>query len=327
MRKLTVADLYCGAGGTSQGARQSGAAELVFALNHWEIAVQTHSANFPGTKHVNRSLADCNPSECPAIDLLFASPECTHFSRARGSRPTSDQQRAGAWDVLKWVEFHRPPWLVVENVREFREWGPVGKRGKPLRQFRGKFFDNWLRFLRAAGYRVDHELLNAADYGAATSRERLFVIARRGHRDPVFPSPTHAGCRRTAGEIIDWSIPCEPVHQRCRPLACDTWRRIERGMERFTESFLIHYYGTLNVSPLDEPLDTITVKPRHALVVREPGSDVIGLRMLQNHELAAAQGFPGDYWFAGNKAQVTKQIGNSVSPDNAAAITAAIAAA
>lgn len=159
---IKAADLFCGGGGTSQGAEQSGAAKVICAVNHWQVAVDTHAANFPHTKHINSRLDQVNPSECPKIDLLFASPECTHHSRARGGRPTSDQQRSGAWDLMRWVEYHRPSWIVVENVPEFREWGPVGEHGRPLEKFRGRFFESWIQAVESAGYRVDHRLLNAA---------------------------------------------------------------------------------------------------------------------------------------------------------------------
>ena len=153
--RLIAADLFCGAGGTSIGAESTGLALVGFALNHWSVAVETHAANFPHARHVNSRLDQVSPSECQRIDLLFASPECTHHSRARGGRPTSDQQRAGAWDVMKWIEFHRPSFVVIENVSEFEHWGPVGNDGRPLTSKRGAFFEAWVNAIRAAGYAVD----------------------------------------------------------------------------------------------------------------------------------------------------------------------------
>lgn len=497
--QLRAADLFCGAGGTSIGAHATGGASIVFALNHWSRAIETHSANFPRTKHVNSRLEDTSPSECGKIDLLFASPECTHHSKARGGRPTSDQQRSGAWHVLPWIEFHRPSWVVIENVIEWRDWGPIGPTGKPLISGKGKFFDAWVMAVRAAGYRIDYRALNAADLGAATSRTRLFLVARKGNRNPVFPEPTHIkelrGALpgmgldkwRAASEVIDWSIPCPSIFGRKRPLADKTLLRIEAGLRRFVGPFvaqwdnqngnggytrpisgplatmttkanmglvtpyqvilrnkmdaagvdsplstitaggghhgvavpfladvnhggsglshgrsrsvshplgtmtakngkamvtpfvlstgsggaprgtecplptivtkdatalyvpwLSHYYGTNNQSPPNEPVDTITTKGRHSLCVarigsfndlkpsdtpamrtlrdtmREMGVADIGFRMLSNPELAAAQGFPSDYQFSGTKADITRQIGNSVSPPVAEAITRSI---
>lgn len=497
---MKAADLFCGAGGTSLGALQAGA-EIRFALNHWDVAVKTHSANFPGTKHVNSRLDAVSPSECPDIDLLFASPECTHHSRARGGKPTSDQQRAGAWDVLKWVEHHRPSYLVIENVTEFENWGPVNRdTGKPLKKYQGQTFHAWVAAIRSLGYRMEWRILNAADFGAATSRERLFVIARKGTRSPQFPEPTHArkpggelpGMSlqpwRCAAEIIDWSIELPSVFLRKKPLQDKTLARIEAGVKRYVGPFVttlrgthnvdntvtgsdrplgtitaggrhhgvclplvasthfggryaphdakpcptirctngallavpfiygcgardgqsppkdldqplntivtkdakcvavpfladvnhglnghqggrtnsidsslgtitttggkavvtplvMSYYGNGNCQPVDDPLGTVTCKDRFAViatalglhddsfvprsagerslidVMRELGVLDIGFRMLSNHELAAAQGFTADYVFHGNKSDVTRQIGNSVSPPVAKAIT------
>jgi DNA (cytosine-5)-methyltransferase 1 len=449
--RLIAADLFCGAGGTSIGAESTGLARVGFALNHWSVAVETHAANFPHARHVNSRLDQVSPSECQRIDLLFASPECTHHSRARGGRPTSDQQRAGAWDVMKWIEFHRPSFVVIENVSEFEHWGPVGNDGRPLCSRRGAFFEAWVNAIRSAGYAVDWRLLNAADYGAPTSRTRLFVIARKGRRAPVWPEPTHQRDRgRTlpgmglphwipAREAIDWSLPCPSIFSRKRPLAHNTLQRIQAGIERHVGAFvtnfvaaknaaggnwsvtrpmptivtrshlaltvpfvcewtntsnatgghrsvamplptvltkahmglavpftvavnhggcdnrsrsldlptrtlcairgeglvvpwLCHYYGNSDTSPVSEPLDTITTVDRHALTLatlRQTCAKLaivdVGFRMLQNHELAAAQGFPNTYQFRGSRDQITRQIGNSVSPPVAAAITRAIA--
>lgn len=467
MRKLRAADLFCGAGGTTAGAESSGAVQVQFALNHWQTAVDTHFANFPHAKHVNSRLEQTSPSECDKIDLLFASPECTHHSRARGGRPTSDQQRSGAWHVLPWIEHHRPSYVVIENVSEFREWGPVGDDGRPLKSFVGKFFESWVSSIKSAGYQVDHQILNAADFGAATSRSRMFLIARKGNRQPTWPDATHAktplrslfggplNAWRPAFDIIDWSLPCPSIFSRKRPLADKTLLRIEAGLRRFVEPFIVnhgsssvsddrsygldstmgsittkngrafvvpnfgeaprqsprchdldtalptitshgagavampfiskqfgthggvynpnvdlnkpigtvttkdhnalvipwipHYYGTDNQSPINEPLDTITTKHRHSLCQAvmfgphnwpEPTSDAmrklqatmreltvcdIGFRMLQNGELSAAQGFESGYVFKGSKADVTRQIGNSVSPPVAKSICLSIA--
>ena len=189
---MRAVDLFCGAGGTSAGAEATGAAQVVFAVNHWDRAVETHQANFPGCRHVNSRLEDVSPSEVERVNLLFASPECTHHSRARGGKPTSDQQRSGAWDILRWFEHHRPSWGVIENVPEFLEWGPVGADGQPIQRHKGKTFKAWLQAVESYGYKVDYRVLNAADYGAATSRRRLFVIARKGNRMPIFPTASHA---------------------------------------------------------------------------------------------------------------------------------------
>lgn len=275
MTKLKVVDLFCGAGGTSQGAEQSGAAKVIGAVNHWSVAVDTHSANFPDAKHINSRLDQVNPGEFSKPHVLFASPECTHHSNARGGRPTSDQQRSGSWDLMRWIEHHRPPWIVVENVPELKSWGPIGDNGRPLEKFKGKFFDAWLCAIQAAGYRVDHRLLNAADYGAATSRTRLFIVARKGNRRIHWPDPTHAeriggelpGFAlkpwRAAAEVIDWSIPCRSVFLRKTPLKDNTLARIEAGLRKFVGPYVVLLRNNSTAGGIDQPLNTITSGGRH----------------------------------------------------------------
>ncbi len=280
MKTLSVADLFCGAGGTSQGAEDSGAGRVVFAVNHWPTAIETHSANFPHARHVCARIDQVSPAECPKIDVLLASPECCHHSRARGGRPMSDQQRAMAWDVLKWAEFHRPSWIVVENVIEWELWGPLGSDHRPLKTKRGATFEAWVRAIQSLGYTVDWRRLNAADYGAATSRTRLFVIARKGRRSVPWPEPTHGqraggelpglGVKpwRAAWEIIDWSKPCPSIFARKRPLADKTLLRIEAGLRRFcsaanVEAFLVKLRGQCNGSSIHRPADTITASGKH----------------------------------------------------------------
>lgn len=290
MKTLSVADLFCGAGGTSQGAEDSGAGRVVFAVNHWPTAIETHSANFPHARHVCARIDQVSPAECPKIDVLFASPECCHHSRARGGRPMSDQQRAMAWDVLKWAEFHRPSWIVVENVIEWELWGPLGSDHRPLKTKRGATFEAWVRAIQSLGYTVDWRRLNAADYGAATSRTRLFVIARKGRRSVPWPEPTHGqraggelpglGVKpwRAAWEIIDWSKPCPSIFARKRPLADKTLLRIEAGLRRFcsatnVEAFIVKLRNTTGApgtggttSGVRAPLGTITAGGTHHAV-------------------------------------------------------------
>ncbi len=285
-RILKAVDLFCGAGGTSQGAEQSGAAKVICAVNHWQRAVETHSANFPDAKHINSRLDQVNPGESDRPDILFASPECTHHSRARGGKPTSDQQRSGAWDLMRWIEYHRPSFLAIENVVEFKDWGPVDlKTGQPIKKYRGKFFSAWTNAIESAGYRLEVIEANGANYGAATSRTRLFVLARLGNRRVPVPEPTHAqfvggelpgmgGLKRwrSAAEIIDWSIPCPSVFLRATPLADKTLYRIAAGLRKFVGPFLAQFdnKGSPNgsyVRSIDRPLHTLTTKANAMVAV------------------------------------------------------------
>lgn len=315
---LRAADLFCGAGGTSAGAHATGGVQFVAAVNHWDRAIETHSRNFPDTKHFHCGIDKVDPRDCPKIDLLFASPECTSFTGARGNRPRSESSRCLAWHVLPWIEHHRPEWFVVENVVEFKSWGPLDDEGRTVKTEIGKTFDAWLMSLQSYGYQVDHQEMCAADYGAATSRTRLFVIGRKGTRSVVFPEPTH-NPHRAFFSVINRAIPLVGIEDRTRPLCQSTKEAWHRGRHQFgLHPWIYGYYGNATFTSTLKPLPTITTKDRFALC----GPD--GMRMLSNDELQSAQGFGRDYQICGTKKEVTKQIGNSVSPPVAEAITRAI---
>src|SRR5574341_390255 len=192
--KLKAADLYCGAGGTSSGlvaaCRELGVDLDLLAINHWEIAIETHSANHPYAKHICKSIEQVDPRKVvPSGRLhgLIASPECTHHSIARGGRPINDQFRVSAWHILRWVEVLRVETVLIENVREFQNWGPVGVNGRPIQRLKGETYHAFLSALRSLDYSVEDRVLNAAYYGDATTRERLFIIARRGRKPIRWP--------------------------------------------------------------------------------------------------------------------------------------------
>ena len=274
MRKLKAADLFCGAGGTTTGAEASGCVDVVLAVNHWHTAIQTHRENHPGTRHICARIDDIDPrhdATIPDLDLILASPECTYHSIARGGRPIDDQKRATPWHVCVWAEAKRPKWLVIENVREFRDWGPLLKNGRPDPKRKGETYRAWVQAIESLGYQVDCQILNAADFGAATKRSRLFVVARRGNsrRDIPWPEATHAGRWRPAYEVIDWSRPCPSIFGRNRPLAEKTLRRIEIGLRKFCgEAFVAQFRRNMAASSMGDPLSTITAAgTHHGLVV------------------------------------------------------------
>ncbi len=283
-RSICAADLFCGAGGTSTGlvkACEDLAIKVdLLAINHWPVAIATHSKNHPWARHLCASLDSVDPRKVVPgghLDLLVASPECTHHSVARGGRPINDQSRASAWHVLRWAEHLSIDSILIENVREFRNWGPLDSRQRPLNKRRGNTYQAFLSALRSLGYRVEDRVLNAADYGDATTRERLFVIARRGHRKIRWPDPSHVRERdlfnadrerwRAAREIIDWSQPSKSIFGRERPLARSTIERIAAGLRRFggaaAEPFLVMLYGTGKAASLDRPLPTVTANGQH----------------------------------------------------------------
>jgi DNA (cytosine-5)-methyltransferase 1 len=266
-RTLQAADLFCGAGGFTTGAERAGV-HVALAINHWRTAVFTHQANHPETKHLCARIDDVDPRHdeaVPELDLILASPECTHHSIARGGRPIDDQKRATPWHVCVWAEAKRPKWIVVENVQEFRDWGPIDDRGRPIKARKGEIFAQWIKALESIGYQVDHQLLNAADFGAATKRVRLFIVARRGRsrRDIPWPEPTHAGKWRPAYEIIDWGRPCPSIFSRKRPLAEKTLRRIEAGLRKFVGPFVVTLRRNMDGRSVGDPLATITAGAEH----------------------------------------------------------------
>jgi DNA (cytosine-5)-methyltransferase 1 len=284
-RTIRAADLFCGAGGTSTGLKQAcaklGYALELFAVNHWDIAIATHSANHPDAQHMCASIDAVDPRKAvPSgrLDLLWASPECTHHSIARGGRPVSDQGRASAWLILRWAELLYIDTILIENVKEFRDWCPVGANGRPLKSKRGETYRAFITALKSLGYRVEWRVLNAADYGAATTRERLFIQARRGRKPISWPNPSHSksgastlfGPRkkwRAAREVIDWTIPSRSIFARKRPLSAATMARIIAGLEKFggksLEPFLVILRNHGTAQSLDAPVPTLTAGGNH----------------------------------------------------------------
>jgi DNA (cytosine-5)-methyltransferase 1 len=296
MRKIKAADLFCGAGGTSTGLAEACASlgyELdLLAVNHWDIAIATHSQNHPDAQHLCASLDSVDPRKLvPSgkLDLLVASPECTHHSIARGGKPVNDQSRASAWRIVEWASQIRIQHILIENVKEFRTWGPLGSNGRPLKSRKGETYFAFLNALRALGYIVEERILNAADYGDPTSRERLFVQARLGRKGIGWPESTHAPANaiageasqpalfahktqrapyRTAREIIDWSIPGESIFTRKRPLAPNTLNRIYKGLQKFSGiPFIIPAGGPeISARSVNQPLNTILTRDHVGIV-------------------------------------------------------------
>ena len=251
---LLVADLFCGAGGSSTGARRAidaaGKRMELVAVNHWATAIATHSANHPDARHVIEDVNKVDPSDIVEegyLDLLMASPECTFFSRARGGKPIHDQGRMDAWTVHNWLTKLDVQNVLIENVSEFTNWGPLNNDQKPIEAEKGKFFEAWFMTFLNLGYTAEWKMLNAANYGDATTRTRFFLIAHKGNRPVIWPEPTHAKADsplfpgrlpwRPAREIIDWSnlgrsILDDPKYQK-RPLAKNTLKRISRGLSRY----------------------------------------------------------------------------------------------
>lgn len=284
-KTIKAADLFCGAGGTSTGlhfaAESLGLKVELVAVNHWEQAVETHAANHPAANHHCEDLTSLDPRKAVPggkLDILVASPECTHHSVARGGVPMNDQSRASAWCVLRWATALRIDQILIENVPEFVSWGPIGSNGRPLKSRKGETFQAFIQGLVALGYRVETRVLNSADHAAATSRRRLFLRAVRGRRPIVWPEPTHAerptpglfGMRhkwRAAREIIDWNLKGKSIFNRKRPLVPNTLKRIEAGLRKFggknAEPFLVILRNHMAGRSIDEPLPTLAAGGQH----------------------------------------------------------------
>lgn len=286
MKPFHIADLFCGAGGTSSGAIEAathlGYTPHLTAINHWPVAIETHLANHPHARTLCTGIDAVDPRQLyrdTQLDLLWASPECTHHSIARGGKPIQDQSRATAWCVIRWAEAIRPPHILVENVPEFQTWGPLDAKGRPLKTKKGHTFQAWLNALRALGYKVDHRLLCAADYGDPTTRTRLFIQAVRGRRRIVWPNPTHTKNpdlivpRRwtPAAEIIDWTLPSTSIFTRKKPLAPKTLARILAGLNKFgLQDYIVAWDHTsggpgAGLSPIGSPISTVVTKARHGI--------------------------------------------------------------
>lgn len=280
MKKILAADLFCGAGGASTGFIRACSAlgldyELI-AINHWQTAIDTHSLNHPGVRHLCESVEQVDPrAAVPGgrLHLLLAGPECTHFSTARGGRPVNPQSRASAWNVLKWAQELYIDTILIENVPEFRTWGPVGVDGKPLKSKKGETYRAFLEALRSLGYKVEDRVLNSADFGDPTTRRRLFIMARRGRHQVAWPTPTHSKTGsptlfgqtkrwRAAREVIDWSVPGKSIFGRKKPLKPATIARILAGLEKFggptLQPFLVVLRNNQAGMSIDGPIPTLT---------------------------------------------------------------------
>lgn len=254
-RKITVADLFCGAGGSSTGAEQAIERDLgrvmdLVCANSWPRAIETHARMHPRARHYCKVVQAINPREAVPggrLDLLMASPTCTHHSRARGGRPTSDQQRMDPWHVCTWATELKVDRVLIENVPEFLKWGPVGlSTGKPIRSKEGQYHDDWVASWDRRGYDYSYKVLNCADYGDPTTRVRYFGQFRlRALGGAIrWPHPTHAREPRhdllaplqkwrAARECIDWSHRGASIYSRPRPLSPKTLLRIHAGIVKF----------------------------------------------------------------------------------------------
>ena len=250
-----IVDNFAGGGGASTGIEMATGMAVAIAINHDPAAILMHKTNHPYTEHLQASVWDVDPKTvCRGrpVGLAWFSPDCKHFSKAKGAALVDRKIRGLAWITLRWAAEVRPRVIILENVEEFQTWGPV-RKGKPVKKLAGTTFRQFISQLEALGYTVEFRELVAADFGAPTSRKRFYMIARCDGKPIVWPKPTHSKTGadglpkwRCASEIIDWSLPCPSVFaskeeimdkyglKAVRPLAKNTMRRIIRGVDKFT---------------------------------------------------------------------------------------------
>ncbi|NUO50711.1 MAG: DNA cytosine methyltransferase [Polyangiaceae bacterium] len=280
-----IIDGFAGGGGASEGIRIATGRDPDFAINHDPAALAMHKANHPRTVHICGDIFDVSPRKLVGnrrVGFAWFSPDCTYHSKARGGKPFRDKKSAKgrrglAWVAVRVMKETGARVVVLENVEEFEDWGPIGADGRPCPARRGHTFRRLVGQMRALGYDVEWRQLRACDFGAPTTRKRLFLIARNDGKPIVWPEPTHGPGRipfRTAAECIDWSIPCPSIFGRKKPLAEKTLKRIARGIRKFVldaaKPFIVptNHGGDLRVHGIDEPLRTICAGKRgsHAVV-------------------------------------------------------------
>lgn len=422
-----IIDLFAGGGGASTGIELALGRSPDLGLNHSWDALRNHALNHPSTRHIVDDIREVVPLVATGgkpVDVLWASPDCRHFSRAKGGKPCHPEVRSLPWEVTRWAEQTRPRLICMENVPEMQDWGPLydehspGCKGepcakgcvfqRPIPEQKGETWRAWVEAFQALGYEVASWVLHAHDYGAPTSRKRLIIVARLDGK-PVKPEPTHGPGRahphRTAAECIDWEDLGESIFdaEGNTHHAPATLRRIATGVMRFVvnakkpyvvgghgrcmvqtsygeragqaprvldlhkplgtvvagtdmqsdgrlrgltpmdeplktvttgnghalvAAFLSTYYGQSVGQPVDAPMATQTTKHKHAVVTVEIDGVTyaivdIRMRMLKPSELKLAQGFPASYRLEGSQKLQVRLIGNSVPPQLAAAVVRA----
>lgn len=288
-----IIDNFAGGGGTSTGLEAAFGRPVDIAINHDPEALAMHAINHPHTKHLCESVWDVDPIKVTnnqPVGLVWLSPDCKHFSKAKGGKPVEKKIRGLAWVTLRWAAKCKPRVIMLENVEEFKTWGPLlcdaEGNWKPDPAKKGKTFDSFVRQLQAHGYTVDHRELRASDHATPTIRKRFFLVARRDGLPILWPKATHGAPaspgvlagkllpHRTAAECIDWSIPCPSIFTRKKPLADATLRRIAKGIMRYVvdaaNPFIVGQGGPIYAGKpvsVHQPLGTIPAESHRSVVV------------------------------------------------------------
>ena len=304
-KKIRALDLFCGVGGSSWGAREAGV-EIVAAFDLWPLAGEAHLVNFPEAEFVNKRLeeldVDALVKKYGKIDLILASPECTNHSPAKGNKPRCEESKNTAFQVVRFAKAFKPRWVVIENVVSMRRWSRYA-------EFKTE--------LETLGYKLREQILNAAHFGVAQSRRRLFLTADL-KQEPLKITPRKCPISKIA-DIVDLNGAYTWTPLRKPNRATATLERAERGIAVMGDDkpFLLVYYGSDGGGgwqKLNRPLRTITTVDRFALVKPDPENGHV-MRMLQVPELQAAMGMPPKMKFeTGTRRDRIKMIGNAVCP-------------
>ena len=297
-----IVDNFAGGGGASTGIEMATGYSVDIAINHDPEAIRMHKANHPWTEHYCESVWDVDPEKaCRGLPVALAwfSPDCKHFSKAKGGKPKDKKIRGLAWVALRWAGKVRPRVIMLENVEEFKTWGPLNRRHRPIKAKQGTTYRKFIRQLQELGYEVQTKELVAADYGAPTMRKRFFLIARCDGKPIVWPEPTHGPADSEAVKAgllkpyagaytqIDFSLPCPSIFDTAeeikekygiravRPLAPKTMERIARGLKKFVldsqNPFIVPIgYGERDgqqprIHDIREPLPTVVSSGKHYL--------------------------------------------------------------
>ena len=292
-----IIDSFAGGGGASTGIEMALGRSPDYAINHDAEALALHAANHPETVHLSKNIYKVDPMDVVGrrkVGLLWASPDCKHFSKAKGGKPVKREIRDLAWTVVLWAERVRPRVIILENVEEFQTWGPLIETDRgimPCPDRKGETFNEWIGALRKHGYKVEWKELRACDYGAPTTRKRMFLIARCDGQKITWPAPTHGPGKlpyhTAASHVIDWSIPCPSIFdtseevmakfgvRAIRPLAENTMARIAKGVKRYVLDAVKPFIVTCNHGgdwfrgqDIDQPFHTVTAaRDAHGLVM------------------------------------------------------------
>lgn len=323
-----IIDNFAGGGGASTGIEAALGRAVDYAINHDAEALRMHETNHPGTVHIRNNIWQVDPLDVTRgrpVDLAWFSPDCKHFSKAKGGKPREKSIRDLAWVVVHWVKRLQdaakrsgdPDWrkiiklICIENVEEFQTWGPLCDEGKPIKERAGETFRQWCSELRKRGGKIEFKELRACDYGAPTIRKRFFMVVRFDGEPIRWPAPTHGKPGspevlsgklqpwRTAASIIDWSIPCPSIFERQKPLAEKTLRRIAHGIMKFVVNnpapFIVpltHHGSDGRSYGGDQPLPTVTGAHRGEMAVVSPVIVGCGGRRGQSAPVGPEQPYP-----------------------------------